>query len=1288
MKSLDSDDFTEGVAIIGMACRFPGADNINELWQNLCKSKESITFFNDDELDNSISTEIRKNSNYIKAKGLIKDADKFDAAFFKINPREAAIMDPQQRIFLEIAWQAIEDAGYDPESYDGLIGVFGGTGFNSYYFKNILSNPNILETHGEHQTSIANGPDYLATRVSYKLNLKGPSLSIYTGCSLSLISVCLGFDSLMSYQCDMALCGGSFIKSPLNSGYFYQQGGMESADGHCRPFDAKANGTVFSDGAGIVVLKRLSDAINDGDHIYAVIRGTAINNDGSNKMSFTAPSVDAQAQVIEMAQASADIDPETITYIETHGTGTPVGDPIEFEALTQAFRVQTQKKNFCALGSIKSNIGHLDAAAGVAGLIKTALMLQNKMIPPTLHFQQPNPKIDLSNSPFYINNKLINWGKNSLPRRAGVTSLGVGGTNAHVILEEAPEIKLSSQSRSKKLILLSAKTKSALEKISQNLVKYLQQNPEINLADIAYTLQMGRKRFEHRRMFVCNDVDEAINVLEEIDHQKVITVHDTIPSRDVVFMFSGQGSQYANMGRGLYESEQEFREQVDICSEILETHLSFDIRNIIFPNDISIEEANQKIKQTYITQPVLFVIEYALAKLWMSWGIIPSAFVGHSIGEYVAACLSGVFSVQDALSIVAIRGHLMQSRPPGSMIAIPLSEEEIKPYLNNELSIAVINGPALCVVSGENRNISQLEQKLSEDRIDFRRLHTSHAFHSKMMEPILDEFTDYLNNVSLNPPKIPFVSNVSGTWITKNEATDPKYWANQLRKTVRFSDCLQELLKEPNRVFLEVGPGHTLTMLARQQPGKKEEQKIISSIRHPKEKIPDLDFILRTLGQLWQYGIQIDWKEFYKNEKRKRVPLPTYPFERKRYWIDPGKRNNDINSTFDISFEEAEKTSRSEQQTESQTVTTSEDKTEEIIANIWKDLLGVETIGVHDNFFDLGGSSFMALRLFAQIEQIFGNKLPVSTLYKAPTIELLANIVRQDQPVAPWSCLVEIQKGESKTPLFLVHGAGGNILIYRDLARRLGPEYPVYGFQSQGLDGKKPILTKIEDMASNYIQEIKSIQPEGPYFIGGYCMGGSVAYEMAQQLQKSGEKVGLVILFETYNYSNIPEQTFLDKIYYYIQKADFHWRNFLLLNPKKKWTFILEKVKVAIGRRKVLYGILKSRIGNIFHKKEDQSSILSKIWKTNDQAAFDYIPKPFSGKIVQFLPIKEYAHHLGPELGWEKLAQGELETHRLPIYPAGMLVEPFVELLAEKLKICLENASINIKSDMTISEEA
>ncbi|MHA1231809.1 MAG: type I polyketide synthase [Candidatus Helarchaeota archaeon] len=1179
MKSLDSDDFTEGVAIIGMACRFPGADNINELWQNLCKSKESITFFNDDELDNSISTEIRKNSNYIKAKGLIKDADKFDAAFFKINPREAAIMDPQQRIFLEIAWQALEDAGYDPESYDGLIGVFGGTGFNSYYFKNILSNPNILETHGEHQTSIANGPDYLATRVSYKLNLKGPSLSIYTGCSLSLISVCLGFDSLMSYQCDMALCGGSFIKSPLNSGYFYQQGGMESADGHCRPFDAKANGTVFSDGAGIVVLKRLSDAINDGDHIYAVIRGTAINNDGSNKMSFTAPSVDAQAQVIEMAQASADIDPETITYIETHGTGTPVGDPIEFEALTQAFRVQTQKKNFCALGSIKSNIGHLDAAAGVAGLIKTALMLQNKMIPPTLHFQQPNPKIDLSNSPFYINNELINWGKNSLPRRAGVTSLGVGGTNAHVILEEAPEIKLSSQSRSKKLILLSAKTKSALEKISQNLVKYLQQNPEINLADIAYTLQMGRKRFEHRRMFVCNDV------------------------------------------------EQEFREQVDICSEILETHLSFDIRNIIFPNDISIEEANQKIKQTYITQPVLFVIEYALAKLWMSWGIIPSAFVGHSIGEYVAACLSGVFSVQDALSIVAIRGHLMQSRPPGSMIAIPLSEEEIKPYLNNELSIAVINGPALCVVSGENRNISQLEQKLSEDRIDFRRLHTSHAFHSKMMEPILDEFTDYLNNVSLNPPKIP------------------------------FSDCLQELLKEPNRVFLEVGPGHTLTMLARQQPGKKEEQKIISSIRHPKEKIPDLDFILRTLGQLWQYGIQIDWKEFYKNEKRKRVPLPTYPFERKRYWIDPGKRNNDINSTFDISFEEAEKTSRSEQQTESQTV-------------------------------DLGGSSFMALRLFAQIEQIFGNKLPVSTLYKAPTIELLANIVRQDQPVAPWSCLVEIQKGESKTPLFLVHGAGGNILIYRDLARRLGPEYPVYGFQSQGLDGKKTILTKIEDMASNYIQEIKSIQPEGPYFIGGYCMGGSVAYEMAQQLQKSGEKVGLVILFETYNYSNIPEQTFLDKIYYYIQKADFHWRNFLLLNPKKKWTFILEKVKVAIGRRKVLYGILKSRIGNIFHKKEDQSSILSKIWKTNDQAAFDYIPKPFSGKIVQFLPIKEYAHHLGPELGWEKLAQGELETHRLPIYPAGMLVEPFVELLAEKLKICLENASINIKSDMTISEEA
>jgi thioesterase domain-containing protein/malonyl CoA-acyl carrier protein transacylase len=659
----------------------------------------------------------------------------------------------------------------------------------------------------------------------------------------------------------------------------------------------------------------------------------------------------------------------------------------------------------------------------------------------------------------------------------------------------------------------------------------------------------------------------------------------------------------------------------------------------------------------------------------MAWGVHPEALVGHSIGEYVAACLAGVFSLEDALSLVATRGRLIQELPGGSMLAVFLSEKEIQPFLGEKLSLAVINGPSLCVVSGEKEAVEDLGKQLSNKNLDCRHLHTSHAFHSKMMEPILDAFTEQVKQVSLNTPQIPFVSNVTGTWITPDEAINPSYWARHLRQTVRFSDCVQELLKEPNRVLLEVGPGYTFSTLARQHPSKTKEQIVLSSTHHPKEEKSDVAFILNTLGQLWLAGIQVNWSGFYADESRHRLPLPTYPFERQRYWSEAGEQVYVAASTAPSRPEELEEVAYSKQTHPEQKTRNAYDgpnnDIEQTLANIWQELLGIKQVNFHDNFFDLGGNSLIALRLFTEIEKIFGRKLPLATLYKAPTVEQLAGILRDDRWRESWTSLVEIQSGDSKPPLFFLHAAGGNVLIYRDLVRHLGPEQPVYGLQSQGLDGEQPFHTRIEDMAAQYVQEIQAAQPAGPYFLAGYCMGGTVALEMAQQLYAQGQEVALLVLMETYNFSNMPN-SLVDKVYYRIQQIEFHWRNLLLSD--RKMTFIQEKAKVAWSRKDVWFGAISSKLGLDFRLGNGQHSAISDIWEANDRAARNYVPKVYPGRITQFLPIKHYACFDGPELGWDKLATGGLETYELPVYPRGMLVEPFVELLGEKLKVCIYKA--------------
>ncbi|BAY73753.1 beta-ketoacyl synthase [Nostoc linckia NIES-25] len=871
------------IAIIGLTGRFPGAKNLEEFWHNLQNGVESISFFSDEELlASGVDSALISNPNYVKANAILEDAELFDAAFFGFNPRDAEMTDPQHRIFLECAWEALENAGYNSETYNGSIGVFAGSNLSGYLL-NIYFNQNIRNSIDEHQLTIAADKDYLATRTSYKLNLTGPSYAVQTACSSSLVAVHLACQSLLNGECDIALVGGVSISASRKSGYLYKEGGIKSPDGHCRAFDAKAQGTVSGEGVGIVVLKRLEDTLNDGDFIHAVIKGSAINNDGSNKVSYTAPRIEGQAKVIKTAQIVAEVEPETITYIEAHGTGTSLGDPIEIAALTQAFQSNTNNKNFCAIGSLKTNIGHLDAAAGVAGLIKTVLALKHKQIPPSLHFEEANSQIDFANSPFYVNNKISQWKVEKYPRRAGVSSFGIGGTNAHVILEEAPIFtNQESISRPWHLLTISAKTPTALESATTNLANYLAQHPQINLADVAYTLQVGRRNFNHRRVLLCQNFSDAIKTLTAADKQGIFSNCSETRNHPIVFMFPGQGAQYVNMGRELYETESIFRQQVDDCCEFLQSHLNLNLKDILYPSTLGITE--EKLKQTSLTQPALFVIEYALAKLWMSWGVHPQAMIGHSIGEYVAACISGVFSLEEALTLVAIRGQLMQNLEPGSMLSVSISAEEIQPMLGSELSLAASNAPSLCVVSGATNAIETLQNKLIEQGIDCRRLHTSHAFHSQMMEPILEPFVRQVRKVNLKAPQIPFISNVTGTWITAEQATNPDYWTKHLRQAVLFNEGIAELLQQPERIFLEVGPGRTLTTLAKRQLAS--QTMVLTSLRHPQEQVSDVAFLLNTLSRLWLAGLPINWAGFYACEQRKHIPLPTYPFERQRYWIE------------------------------------------------------------------------------------------------------------------------------------------------------------------------------------------------------------------------------------------------------------------------------------------------------------------------------------------------------------------------------------------------------------------
>jgi acyl transferase domain-containing protein len=869
------------IAVIGMSGRFPGAGNIEEFWDNIRDGVESIYFLTREELDN-IGIDLRENPNYVNSKGgVLEDIESFDASFFGYTPREATIMNPQLKLFHECSWEALENAGYDTDSYEGLIGLFVGAASSFFWEGLCLLSQQTMEM-GQMAARFLTDKDHLSTKIAYKLNLKGVSLIVNTACSTSLVAIHQGCRSLLAGDCDIVLAGGVGIRFDSQSGYIYQDGMINSPDGHCRAFDVKARGTVGGDGVGIVVLKPLEDAVADRDCIHAVIKGSAVNNDGARKVGYTAPSVDGQAEVIQAAHRLAEVEPASISYVETHGTATELGDPIEIAALKMAFNGAAE--NFCAIGSVKTNIGHLDHAAGVAGFLKVVMALKNRLIPPSLHFETPNPKIDFKNSPFYVSTKATAWSNGSYPLRAGVSSFGIGGTNVHLILEEVPpQIKgrQSGSSREQQLILLSAKTSPALDKLTENLAAYLKSHPEENLADAAYTLKIGRKAFAYRRMTVCSGIDEAVRYLSDPGARTVYTSLAREEKRTVIFMFSGLGAQYVGMGRELYQEEPVFREELDRCFELLSSLTDLDIKQALFP-DGNPDKAGKAIELFEAAQLVVFISGYALARLLMKWGITPQAMIGYSFGEYTAACISGVISLEDALKLIVHRGRLIQGMPEGAMLSVPLTREELEPLMPDGLSIAIDNGPS-CVVSGSTEQITLFESRMREKKYICVPLKANRAIHSKMMEPVSGEFENIIEHVSLKKPEIPHISNLTGTWLKDEEALVPGYWARHLKTTVLFAEGIREILKMPNPIFIEVGPGHDLGALVRHHIENEADQLILNTVKHPQEKISDSRFLLNRVGRLWLSGIKIDWREFYAEEQRYRIPLPTYPFERKVY---------------------------------------------------------------------------------------------------------------------------------------------------------------------------------------------------------------------------------------------------------------------------------------------------------------------------------------------------------------------------------------------------------------------
>ena len=1218
----------QAVAIIGMAGRFPGAEDLEQFWRNLAAGVESLSHASDEELaEAGIPPELSGHPGYVRAKGVLEEAELFDAEFFGFSPREARQMDPQQRRFLECAWEALEDAGHPPGTHGASVGVFATSSATTY--QPLVSSDAPADTW---QARLGLESDFLATRVSYKLDLRGPGLTVRTGCSGSLVAVHLACRSVLSGECELALAGGVSISVPLAGGYLYQPGMILSPDGHCRAFDARAGGTVRGNGVGVVVLKRLERALEDGDTIHAVIRGTAINNDGSGKMGYTAPGLAGQAEVIARAQEVAGVQPHEVSFVETHGTGTALGDPIEVAALARAFHRGTGPRGRCALGATKPNIGHLDSAAGIAGLLKTVLSLRHRQLPPVVHFEQPNPALGLEGTPFFINARLADWTPpGGLPRIAGVSSFGIGGTNAHVVVEEPPARPARETAEGWRVLPLSARSDAALATAVRRLGETLAGRSEPTLADVAHTLQRGRTAFERRVTLVCRDLPGAVRGLERLARE--LERGERSPgearSREVAFLFPGQGAQYPGMGRALYSAHAVFRDEVDRCAGLLQPHLGLDVRELLIKE--AEDSSGERIHQTELAQPCLFVLEYALARLWMSLGLKPTAMLGHSLGEYVAACLAGVFSLEDALVLIHARGRLMQAAPGGGMLAVGLGAGALSPLLEEPLSIAAYNAPALCVVAGPLEALSRLERRLEASGTVCKRLRTSHAYHSAQMESVLAPFAERVRRVRLSAPAIPFVSNVTGTWISDAQAMDPDYWVQHLRQPVRFADGVACLLEGAERLLVEVGPGQGLSGLVRQGPGFGESHVVLSSLPRRGPPVEDAEFFLSQVGEAWSSGAELDWRGLSPGEQGRRVPLPTYPFERQRYWTDQAAPRPSRTPEPARAVEEG-------------------DPIQAALVELWSELLGLREVGLHEDFFDLGGHSLLAVQLGARIREAFRIDFPQQRLLEHRTIARLTSFIQETAkgaaPVEGSPLLIEFNRGDPRRrPLFLLHPVGGTVFTYQALARLLDPSLPVYGVRARGLEPGELPAGNIEAMATLYLEAVRTRQPSGPYRLAGHSFGGVVAYEMAWQLVERREQVETLVLLDSPGPGQMPVGLgSQEEIQEYFQRMAPELFRKLFLSQEGKEEGALESLL-------------------------PRSEVFLRVFQENASAMFAYAPRPYAGRLVFFHARERDAiNPRHPELAWIPLASEGVEVHVVPGNHVTMLAEPHVAELARKLR--------------------
>jgi acyl transferase domain-containing protein len=985
-----TSDAGNHIAVIGMACRYPGSGSLAEFWNNLTAGVEGISRFTREELERELEDpSLADEDDYVPARGVTEGGDWFDAGFFGYSPLEALVIDPQQRVFMECAWHALEHAGYDPGTFPNPIGVYAGMGATFHIALVAARGPKFMDSIDRW---IANGHDFLATRTAYKLGLRGPAFTVQSACSTSLLATHLAVQGLLFGECDIALAGGVSLSFPQHVGYQVKQGST-SRDGHCRPFDAAADGTVPSEGVGIVVLKRLDDALADGDCIHAVIRGSAVNNDGTGKIGFTAPSVTGQAKVIQTALAVAEVDPRTVTYVETHGTGTRLGDPIEIAALTKVFGVGEYKPGFCRIGSVKSNIGHADAAAGAAGLIKTILTLEHGLLPPSLHFTNANPDINFADGPFRVNTELTEWKADGEPRRAGVNALGIGGTNVHVVLEEAPPVPPVVPVRRRQLLVLSAKTPTALNTATVELADHLRISPHRSLPRIAFTLQAGRRAHAYRRYVVAETAAEAAEKLRRTRTLPATRGHQG--SRPVAFMFPGHGSHHAGMAREVYHAEPTFRADVDMCGAALRRHIGLDIRQLLDPerhaagDQADVDQAGGSTAgrpaDLATEHAALFTAEYALARLWMRWGVRPLAVIGHSIGEFAAACIAGVFELEDALRIVVNRARAIDSVPPGRMLAVGLAAERVRPLLSDGLSISVVNGPDQCVVSGPVEPAEKLAADLAARGTDARLLRTSAAGHSSVMLPVLPRFIGELRDVRLSRPTIPYVSNLTGTWVSGDEVCTVQYWADHLSNCVLFEAGLRTLLADPDRALIEVGPGRTLATLARRHDSYGGNHLVTPSLPHPKDQASDMAAMLTAAGKMWASGVTVDWAALHgPGPHPRRVPLPLYPFERQRFSL------YHTDAQMAESTESAPTFPRPQMDQSYEAPAT---ETERRMVAVFTELLGIGDVGRHDNFFELGGDSLIAIRLLRRVADVFAKTIPADVFYRDPTVEGIAGQV-------------------------------------------------------------------------------------------------------------------------------------------------------------------------------------------------------------------------------------------------------------------------------------------------------